>query len=127
MPMSRCRAPRTSCGRISIPTNVPLGHFADPLTKALAAKQEDDIRERIAGNDERLRHLDEMGIDIQVVCPAPPQCYYTVPIEVGGAGNAHGQRGTWPNSSPAGRTAMSRLAACRCPTATRPPRSLSIA
>jgi len=64
------------------PTKVPLGHFADPLTKALAAKQDDDIRERIAGNEERLRHLDEMGIDIQLVCPAPPQCYYTVPTEI---------------------------------------------
>ena len=31
---------------------------------------------------ERLRDLDEMGIDIQVVMPPPPQCYYTVPLDI---------------------------------------------
>ncbi len=34
------------------------------------------------GLAERLRDLDEMGIDLQVVMPPPPQCYYTVPIEI---------------------------------------------
>jgi aminocarboxymuconate-semialdehyde decarboxylase len=61
---------------------IPLAHFATPDTKALARKQEDDIRARITGYDERLRDLDRMGIDLQVVCPPPPQCYYTVPLEV---------------------------------------------
>jgi aminocarboxymuconate-semialdehyde decarboxylase len=35
-----------------------------------------------AGLSERLRDLDDMGIDIQVVMPPPAQCYYTVPIEI---------------------------------------------
>ena len=34
------------------------------------------------GLSERLRDLDDMGIDIQVVMPPPPQCYYTVPIDI---------------------------------------------
>ena len=32
--------------------------------------------------DERLADLEEMGVDLQVVKPLPPQCYYTVPIEI---------------------------------------------
>lgn len=63
-------------------STIPLAHFADDATKALSAKQEADIRERIAGNDERIAQLDAMGIDIQVVCPPPPQCYYTVPLDI---------------------------------------------
>ena len=34
------------------------------------------------GSAERLRDLDDMGIDIQVVMPPPPQCYYTVPLDI---------------------------------------------
>ena len=34
------------------------------------------------GLSDRLRDLDDMGIDIQVAMPPPPQCYYTVPIEI---------------------------------------------
>ena len=62
---------------------VPLVHFADATTKALNQKQEQDIRARIAGYDERLRELDSMGIDMQLVLPSPPQCYYTVPLDIG--------------------------------------------
>ena len=46
------------------------------------AKQEADIRERIAGNDERFADLDAMGVDMQLVCPPPPQFYYTVPLDI---------------------------------------------
>ena len=35
------------------------------------------------GLAERIRDLDEMGIDRQLVMPPPPQCYYTVPLEIG--------------------------------------------
>jgi aminocarboxymuconate-semialdehyde decarboxylase len=63
-------------------STIPLAHFASAETKALNAKQDTDIRERMAGNDERLRHLDEMGIDMQLVCPPPPQCYYTIPLDI---------------------------------------------
>jgi aminocarboxymuconate-semialdehyde decarboxylase len=60
---------------------IPLAHFATPETKALSAKQEADIRTR-GSLDRRLADLDAMGIDIQIIAPPPPQCYYTVPLEI---------------------------------------------
>jgi aminocarboxymuconate-semialdehyde decarboxylase len=60
---------------------IPLAHFANAETKALSQKQEADIRGRI-GHDHRLADLDAMGIDIQMIAPPPPQCYYTVPLDV---------------------------------------------
>ncbi|MET0536890.1 MAG: amidohydrolase family protein [Xanthobacteraceae bacterium] len=65
------------------PATIPLAHFADAPTRELNQKQERDIRARITGYDERLRELDAMGIDMQLVLPSPPQCYYTVPIDIG--------------------------------------------
>jgi aminocarboxymuconate-semialdehyde decarboxylase len=64
-------------------STIPLAHFADAATKSLNAKQDADIGKRITGQDERLTELDAMGVDIQVVMPPPPQCYYTVPLEIG--------------------------------------------
>jgi len=64
------------------PAKNPLVNFATPETRALNQKQEEDIRERITGYDRRLADLDAMGIDFQLVMPPPPQCYYTVPIEI---------------------------------------------
>ncbi len=65
---------------------VPLAHFATDNVKALNAKQEADRRSRITGNenglDERLRDMDDMGLDMQLVMPPPPQCYFTVPVEI---------------------------------------------
>src|SRR5262249_5920981 len=55
---------------------------ADEHTRALNQKQEADIRPRITGYDQRLKDLDAMGIDFQLVMPPPPQCYYTVPVQV---------------------------------------------
>jgi aminocarboxymuconate-semialdehyde decarboxylase len=64
-------------------STIPLGHFANAETKALSQKQEEDIRSRITtGYDERLAHLDAMGIDLQLVMPPPNQCYYTVPLDI---------------------------------------------
>jgi aminocarboxymuconate-semialdehyde decarboxylase len=64
----------------------PLALFSTPETKAINAQQEIDRRSRMTGHgdglSERLRDLDDMGIDVQVVMPPPPQCYYTVPIEI---------------------------------------------
>jgi aminocarboxymuconate-semialdehyde decarboxylase len=37
---------------------------------------------RDGGFAERLRDLDAMGIDVQVVTPPPPQCYFTLPVEI---------------------------------------------
>src|SRR5262249_7010335 len=60
---------------------IPLGRFATPDTKALNQKQEADRRSRITQYDERLKDMDAMGVDLQLVMPPPPQCYFTVPIE----------------------------------------------
>jgi aminocarboxymuconate-semialdehyde decarboxylase len=63
-------------------STIPLAYFATPETKWLAQKQEADIRETITTHDKRLAELDAMGIDIQLVCPPPPQCYYTIPVDI---------------------------------------------
>ncbi len=64
------------------PMTNPLVLHATPETRALNQKQEQDIRERITSHDRRLTDLDAMGVDFQLVMPPPPQCYYTVPVEV---------------------------------------------
>jgi aminocarboxymuconate-semialdehyde decarboxylase len=64
------------------PTAAPLVAFADAATRALNQKQEADIAAR-AGLDRRLADLDAMGLDMQVVKPPPPQCYYAVPLDIG--------------------------------------------
>jgi aminocarboxymuconate-semialdehyde decarboxylase len=64
------------------PMTNPLVLHAMPETRALNQKQEEDIRERITKHDRRLTELDAMGIDFQLVMPPPPQCYYTVPVEI---------------------------------------------
>src|SRR6266542_1523118 len=63
-------------------STIPLAHFADATTKALSQKQEEDIRSRITGYDERLADLDAMGIDLQLIMPPPNQCYYTLPLDI---------------------------------------------
>jgi aminocarboxymuconate-semialdehyde decarboxylase len=63
-------------------STIPLAHFASAETKALSQKQEEDIRTRITTYDERLKDLDAMGLDMQLVMPPPAQCYYTVPLDI---------------------------------------------
>jgi aminocarboxymuconate-semialdehyde decarboxylase len=64
------------------PMTNPLVLHATPETRALNQKQEQDIRERITSHERRLTELDAMGVDFQLVMPPPPQCYYTVPVEI---------------------------------------------
>ncbi len=59
----------------------PLARFANDETKALNQKQEADIVAR-GGLDKRLADLDAMGVDMQVIKPPPPQCYYAVPLDI---------------------------------------------
>ena len=59
----------------------PLARFANDETKALNQKQEADIVAR-GGLDRRLADLDAMGVDMQVIKPPPPQCYYAVPLDI---------------------------------------------
>ncbi|MGE0063918.1 MAG: amidohydrolase family protein [Xanthobacteraceae bacterium] len=63
-------------------TTVPLAHFASQETKDVNAKQDVDIKERITGYDGRFTLMDEMGVDMQFVMPAPPQLYHTVALDV---------------------------------------------
>ncbi len=65
------------------PATVPLDHFASAETKEINRKQMADRGSRFVTHDERLADMDEMGIDIQVVMPPPPQCTYTVPVDIG--------------------------------------------
>ena len=61
----------------------PLVQLSTSETQALMAKQEADVREPIGATDLRFKTMDEMGVDIQLICPAPPQLYYTVPVDAG--------------------------------------------
>jgi aminocarboxymuconate-semialdehyde decarboxylase len=61
---------------------IPLAHFADAASREINAQQEKDVGEVMTTIDRRLRDLDSMGIDIQVVAPAPGQCYYTIDAKV---------------------------------------------
>jgi aminocarboxymuconate-semialdehyde decarboxylase len=67
-------------------STIPLAYFSTPDTKRINAQQEIDRGARMSGRDdglaERLRDLDDMGIDRQLVMPPPPQCYYTVPLDI---------------------------------------------
>ena len=63
-------------------SRIPLAHFADAASKEINAQQEKDIGEVMTTIDRRLRDLDSMGIDIQVVAPAPGQCYYSVDAKI---------------------------------------------
>jgi aminocarboxymuconate-semialdehyde decarboxylase len=64
------------------PTTVPLSHYSSPETRAVNAKQDGDMKSRIVGYDERLKDMDAMGLDMQLVLPPPAQCYYTVPLDI---------------------------------------------
>jgi aminocarboxymuconate-semialdehyde decarboxylase len=63
-------------------STIPLAHFASPESKALNASQETDIRSRMTEYDDRLRDMDRMGVDMQLVLPPPPQCYYTIALDI---------------------------------------------
>jgi aminocarboxymuconate-semialdehyde decarboxylase len=64
------------------PATNPLAHFATPDTKALNQRQDAERRPLMTSYAGRLADLDAMGIDRQAVMPPPPQCYYTVPLDI---------------------------------------------
>jgi aminocarboxymuconate-semialdehyde decarboxylase len=64
------------------PATSPLINFATLQTKVLNARQDSDRRGLMTGDEQRLADLDAMGIDLQLVMCAPPQCYYTVPLDI---------------------------------------------
>lgn len=62
-------------------STIPLAHYASQETKDLNLKQDKDIFTRITAYDDRFKDMEAMGIDMQVVLPAPPQCFHTVALE----------------------------------------------
>jgi aminocarboxymuconate-semialdehyde decarboxylase len=52
-------------------------------TRILARKQDEDRAPNLVDLALRMRDFDAMGLDAQVISPAPAQCYYAVPPEVG--------------------------------------------
>jgi aminocarboxymuconate-semialdehyde decarboxylase len=61
----------------------PRARFYTEETRHLTRKQDADRRQNLVDLELRLADMDAMGIDIQVVSPAPGQCTYTVPPEIG--------------------------------------------
>jgi aminocarboxymuconate-semialdehyde decarboxylase len=61
----------------------PLVAASTPDTQALMAKQAADIKTRMSTTEERFKVMDEMGVDMQLIAPAPPQIYYYLPVDVG--------------------------------------------
>ena len=57
-------------------------HYAEN-TKVLARKQDADRAPNLVDVALRLRDFDDMGVDAQIISPAPNQCYYDVPAEIG--------------------------------------------
>jgi aminocarboxymuconate-semialdehyde decarboxylase len=52
-------------------------------TRTLTRMQDEDRTPNLVDLSLRMRDFDAMGVDAQVISPAPPQCYYGVPAEVG--------------------------------------------
>ncbi|MDB5656486.1 MAG: amidohydrolase 2, partial [Tardiphaga sp.] len=63
-------------------SRIPLAHFSDAATREINALQDKDIAGIMTTIDRRLFDLDAMGIDIQVVAPAPGQCYYSIDAKI---------------------------------------------
>jgi len=64
------------------PSRIPFARHATPETRALNASQDADLLSRMTKYDERLKDLDAMGLDQQLIMCPPAQCYYTVPAEI---------------------------------------------
>lgn len=59
-----------------------LNQYQSPETEAVNAKQGGDMQTRMVDFDARMRDLDAMGLDMQVILPPPAQCYYALPEDV---------------------------------------------
>ena len=65
---------------VSRSVNHPARPFRDAETKTMS--QDHERIRAPAGADRRLADLDAMGIDRPLIAPPPPQCYYTVPLDI---------------------------------------------
>jgi aminocarboxymuconate-semialdehyde decarboxylase len=59
-----------------------LDKFMSAEVAAVDAKQNEDMKERLISPAIRMKTLDDMGVDMQVILPSPGQCYYNVPADV---------------------------------------------
>jgi len=59
----------------------PLVQLSTPETQKLMAKQHADIQEGIRPTGLRFKTMDDMGVDMQLLSPGPPQIYYTIPLD----------------------------------------------
>jgi aminocarboxymuconate-semialdehyde decarboxylase len=57
--------------------------FYTEETRILGRKQDADSWPKLTDLDPRMKDFDDMGLDAQVITPAPGQCYYGVPPEIG--------------------------------------------
>jgi aminocarboxymuconate-semialdehyde decarboxylase len=60
----------------------PRAQFYTEETRILGRKQDADRTPNLLDLTLRMKDFDEMGLDAQVITPAPGQCYYQLPAEV---------------------------------------------
>jgi aminocarboxymuconate-semialdehyde decarboxylase len=70
-------APHLDVGQIA------MVKYSSDETRMVNQRQDQDRASTMVDLDDRLKVLDKLGIDIQVVAPPPFQCYYTVDAEHG--------------------------------------------
>ena len=63
------------------PTKIAMVKHSNAETRAINMQQDKDRTLAMTDLDDRMRVLDAMGIDFQLVAPPPPQCFYHIPVE----------------------------------------------
>lgn len=58
------------------PEKEPFIYFASPETRAINQRLFADLAPKLTSPEERLKDMDRMGVDIQVISPSPMQYYY---------------------------------------------------
>jgi aminocarboxymuconate-semialdehyde decarboxylase len=61
----------------------PRGRMLTEETQFLTRKQDADRTPNLRDLSLRMRDFEEMGLDAQVISPAPPLCHYSVPPDIG--------------------------------------------
>ena len=64
-------------------TTDPRARLYTEETRILTRLQDADRTPNLTDLSLRMRDFDSMGLDAQVISPAPPQCYYNVPADIG--------------------------------------------
>lgn len=63
------------------PLDIAMDKFSSDETRAINDQQGKDRVFAMTDIEDRLAVNEAMGIDFQLVCPPPPQCYYTLPVK----------------------------------------------